>query len=585
MHLGEVQLALDALKLSESLYFKVITTLFENRLLSLDAQPLFHPQAMMHANSLFLKDIDDSFIANIFLRWKCISSELFAILVRLGVGECLMSTFQRIEHFKADNTSHDDTLADIADHHKKEVEKVLCEWGPRVVQAISNQSVGEIQKQLGSEQVLLEYCMAPLYDTACHPVPIPPKCLAVSGVVVVLQSEGAPLVKKLDFDKIQILAVRMHDTAMKAVAAKRSGKPWQQLQLTADATANSLLEALLPTEVQSLLDSKNIKRVFFCPDLVLAKVPVEILPFGDGTRFGEKYAIAYLSSAKELLRDSVVESLFPNSKKASPSHPDCVFFANPNFDLEQVKHESTGGFSPWSQLSSALASLFSKPPGDCSTKVSPLPESEAEAKEIEYLLTNTHSGNLSTKLIVGSNATLHHALSVQSPRILHFATHGFSSPDFHYQYKNFWSDTRSGILLAGANTYHCGNFEVIAREAGTGELSALAACGMILQGTALVYLSTCRSTYGFIGRGEALSSLAQGFRSAGAQTVIATLWPVADEISRKLAVYFYSFACKPCMHPSVALQEAKKKIQEEGHDYWYDWAAFMCIGTDLPIFV
>jgi len=95
---------------------------------------------------------------------------------------------------------------------------------------------------------------------------------------------------------------------------------------------------------------------------------------------------------------------------------------------------------------------------------------------------------------------------------LHFATHGFSSPDFHYQYHNFWSDTKSGLLLAGANTYHQQKYTLITDEAGTGELTALAACGMKLTGTGLVYLSCCRSLYGFIGRGEALSSLAQGFR-------------------------------------------------------------------------
>ena len=214
VHLGEVQRAQDVLKLSESLYFRVITELFECQLLSLDAQPFFHPQAMMHANSIFLEGIDNTFLANIFLRWKCLFSELYAILVRLGVGKCLASTFQKIEHFKLEcqgNISQCDILTSIAESHQREVEKVHSEWGPKIIQALSTLSYKGIQKQLTSDQIVLEYCMAALYDTKCHPVPIPPKCLGIRCVLVCIQSEGNPIVKVLDFDKIQNLAVKTHD--------------------------------------------------------------------------------------------------------------------------------------------------------------------------------------------------------------------------------------------------------------------------------------------------------------------------------------------------------------------------------------
>ena len=80
---------------------------------------------------------------------------------------------------------------------------------------------------------------------------------------------------------------------------------------------------------------------------------------------------------------------------------------------------------------------------------------------------------------IGSDATLCKVLQVRSPIILHFATHGFSDPGYHYQYHNFWSDTKSGLLPAGANTYHSQKYASIVIEVGTGELTALAACGMI----------------------------------------------------------------------------------------------------------
>ena len=42
---------------------------------------------------------------------------------------------------------------------------------------------------------------------------------------------------------------------------------------------------------------------------------------------------------------------------------------------------------------------------------------------------------------------------------------------------------KSGILLVGSNTYRCAHFDEIVNEARTGELTALAACGMALEGS------------------------------------------------------------------------------------------------------
>ena len=553
-------------------------------MLSLDAEALFHPQTMMHANTFFLVGIDDMLLTDTLVRWKSLSSELYAVLVRLGVGSKFLSTFHKLEQLKVDGqgkSSQADVLASLADQHQIEVKNVLQEWGPKVALALSKLSCLQIQNLLNPEEMVLEFCTCPLYETKCHPVPIPPKFIDMRGVLVAITAMGAPLVRVIDFGRINDLALKVHDTAMKAVAAKRAGNPWHHLHAKADEVASILLQAMIPNDVQALLTNHPIKRVFLCPDQLMAKFPVEILPFGDGERFGEKYAISYLSSSKELLRGSIISSLCPALMQHKQATHDCILFANPNFDLKGSGDMNT--FRPWSQLSSALASLFSTPVS--TTNALPLLDSETEAQEVKSHLSSAQNGALHIQSFFKDEATLHRVLQVQSPLILHFATHGFSSPEFQYQYRSFWTDTRSGLLLAGANTYHSGKFADIVTDAGTGELTALAACGMALQSTRLVYLSTCRSTYGFIGRGEALSSLAQSFRSAGAQTVVATLWPVSDNVARKMASHFYSYACKTGTHPSDALRDAKRRIKEEGYDHWYDWAAFTCIGIDTPLFL
>ena len=82
-----------------------------------------------------------------------------------------------------------------------------------------------------------------------------------------------------------------------------------------------------------------------------------------------------------------------------------------------------------------------------------------------------------------------------------------------------------------------------------------------------------------------MGSLAQAFRSAGAQTVIATQWAVVDDTARQFAVHFYEAACKTAVPPSQALTYAKEKIRQESpYKHWAFWSAFICIGVDLPLF-
>lgn len=588
VYVGETECAKLALKESGSFYATVITNLLDNKLLSMDdaAECFFHPQTMMLCNAYFLAGIDDGLVANIFIQWKCLATELYALLARLGLSKYLMRTFTKIQAFEVSGSSKKDKeemLLGIQAEYQKDSTEVLQEWGAKSIHSLLDQTWMNIQNLMEPDQMLFQYCLSPLYDTNFYPVPIPPKVLSLKGVLVVIKSTGLPIVKTLDFGSIQDLTLKCHNSLMKAVAARQSGRAWQEIQLQADEIANDLLQEMIPFDVQLLINDATIKRLYFCPDQVLAKFPIEILPLGTGQRLGDKVAITYLSSARELIREQTIchlqKSPFTNGKKPV----DCVIFANPNFDLEKETVHDDNQW-PWNSLSSLLSSFFSESP--MVSKASSLPGTEKEAHEIEKVLTSQiQNASVEVHIAIGSDATLCKVLQVQSPLVLHFATHGFSSPDFHYQYHNFWSDTKSGLLLAGANTYHAHKYRCITKEAGTGELTALAACGMNLVDTRLVYLSTCRSTYGFIGRGEALSSLAQSFRIAGSDTVIATLWPVSDEVGQKMASHFYNYASKQGLHVSLALQAAKRKLEEDDdHKYWYNWAGFLCIGIDTLLF-
>ena len=108
---------------------------------------------------------------------------------------------------------------------------------------------------------------------------------------------------------------------------------------------------------------------------------------------------------------------------------------------------------------------------------------------------------------------------------------------------------------------------------------------MKLDGTRLVYLSADVTSHGFYSYGEAINSLAHAFRSAGAQTVIATLWPLVDNTAASFAHRFYQEVVKPDVPPSLALAHAKVRMKmETQYKHWAFWGGFICIGQDKPLF-
>ena len=190
---------------------------------------------------------------------------------------------------------------------------------------------------------------------------------------------------------------------------------------------------------------------------------------------------------------------------------------------------------------------------------------------------------------MGDSATSKAALQVQCPFILHFATHTFSiekESNNRLYGGNFWAaSAKSGLLLAGANTFLSGNYSEVLECAGSGQLTTLAICTMNLRNTRLVYLSACSSSSGHTISGEPPITLAHAFHASGAHTVIGTLWPVSDKASSKFSSMFYSALCNPGVHPSEALVRTKVSMQQDAEfNHWFNWAPYVCLGTDFPLF-
>ena len=161
------------------------------------------------------------------------------------------------------------------------------------------------------------------------------------------------------------------------------------------------------------------------------------------------------------------------------------------------------------------------------------------------------------QVLTEADATENALKAVQSPQILHIATHGFflgdSAPAATHSERGIGvvaavpqvgqttpvgrSITvenpllRSGLALAGFNPRSSGDED--------GVLTALEAASLNLVGTQLVVLSACDTGRGDIANGEGVYGLRRAFTLAGAEAQVLSLWQVDDYGTQSLMTQYY----------------------------------------------
>ena len=145
----------------------------------------------------------------------------------------------------------------------------------------------------------------------------------------------------------------------------------------------------------------NARHLLLSPDGQLTLIPFEALRDDKGKYLVENYAFSYLTSGRDLLRFDATAN-----NNSAP-----VVFADIDYDEQQTKvAASTRGSE--NRRSTDLASM----------KYKPLSATLEEAQKIKSIFSNT-------KIISKKQATETALKQLQSPSILHLATHGFFLPD------------------------------------------------------------------------------------------------------------------------------------------------------------
>ena len=311
---------------------------------------------------------------------------------------------------------------------------------------------------------------------------------------------------------------------------------------------------------------KDKPRVLVSPDGALNHLPLGALPGVEpGSYLLEAFSISINPSPKLL-----PAMLRADANERQSSDTGLLLVGNVDF-----RPPSGVAVSPGSTTSPAQAdseSVF---------RFKPLPGTRREVQQLEELCRQSSRSN-KIEVLSGRQATEQAFRSrAADQRIIHLATHGFSSPrrftslddsPFAGRGMKLLADDRgsvstvelsvldpglaSGIALAGANQSRQAGFhrrQVI----DDGVLTALELADLDLRKTDLAVLSACETGLGELIAGEGLLGVQRAFHVAGADTVIASLWKVDDTATQALMVEFYRHLLRPGIGKYEALRQAQ----------------------------
>ena len=339
------------------------------------------------------------------------------------------------------------------------------------------------------------------------------------------------------------------------------------------------LESLLWDPIAPHLDGAEL--VYVSPDAFLATLPFETLQLEDASFAVERFAFVYLQDL----------GLLGHSSPADEPELD---------SLLSVGAVDFGRRSDWErEAEPAQAVEASASRGSFRGPWPALTATARESRVVFDLHESTFGASGRRTLLQGPEATeerLKHELQRHS--LLHLATHGFFNPEGE---RSLWEaalgraeETRSGLLTEGRALFgkHPGLLSgLVCAGANTespagrddGYLTAEEVGWLDLSGVELVVLSACETALGREQSGEGLMGLRRACRTAGAETVISSLWSVGDDSTASFMRAFYANLLERRMGRLEALREAQLSLLQSNREQYGEalprtWGAFVLSG-------
>ena len=331
---------------------------------------------------------------------------------------------------------------------------------------------------------------------------------------------------------------------------------------------------------------RDVENIYFAPDGELYNIAIESLPHYDGEGYMfNGWNFYRLSSTRELAKI-----------KYHPSETKAALYGGLNYDTDITTIENSQ--QPFDEL--YIAQYRSEPDSiGLRARYGTLRGTWTEVQLIDSLYSNLKYPSKVYAHNIGTETSLK-KLDGQKVSNLHIATHGFYWTETELNEKEdlrglpfirdndrprFVEDkamTRSGLLFAGANKVLSG--KTVPEGCDDGILTAKEISTLDLRGLDLLVLSACQTGLGEI-KGDGVYGLQRGFKMAGAQTIVMSLWKVDDDATQMLMTEFYKrYLSGQSKHDSfLAAQEVVRNFKGEirGRDRDFSdpkyWAGFIML--------
>lgn len=316
----------------------------------------------------------------------------------------------------------------------------------------------------------------------------------------------------------------------------------------------------------------DVDNVYFSPDALLHVYPIELLPDWKqpSQTISDRWNMYRLSSTRELVM---------NSQESDTPRKAAIYGG---LDYDMNSDELVNDSKQYGAKNCTRASA------DIKGKVSTLSETKVEANMIGKILTNA-SVKASIYTDKKGTESAFKSSTNEDVDIIHLATHGFYYEESESEKqrrmhiassKNLdilkaqedYSLTHSGLMMAGVNIALSG--DSLPDNVDDGILTANEISQLNFKGLDLVVLSACDTGLGDIS-GEGVFGLQRGFKIAGAQSLLMSLWKVSDKATQEMMTLFYSNIANG-MTKHEALKDARRNIRSKYTDPKY-WASFVLL--------
>lgn len=306
--------------------------------------------------------------------------------------------------------------------------------------------------------------------------------------------------------------------------------------------------------LESLL--ADIQTIYLSADGIYNKINLSTIYDPDKREYlGSRFEFILLSNLREITLN--------NTPFSQPSKSAALFGFS---DFGDRKVNSQKGQNVLRSSASSLQSILSD-------EIPLLPGTKVEVEQVDKII---KEAMWASNLHIGAQASETNLKMLQSPTLVHVATHGFFVEPANEEEQVILSENKKSennpLLRAGLILSDVAN----PNGSEDGLLTAYEVKNLNFDNTDLVVLSACETGSGDIKNGEGVYGLQRSFLLSGANNILMSLWKVDDQATQELMVLFYR---KFLAHENKAdaLRYAQSELIKKYPDPYF-WGSFVLIG-------